>query len=481
MIDLFSQDFQSVTSAVVIPEEPEEEKQPISNIYEFSVSELVSSIKRTLEGNFEFVKVRGEISELKKYPNAYYFNLKEDKDSFIKATCFKNVFSKVDFNIEDGIEVVISGKVTCYRSDVRITVTDISVQGQGALMLLLEKLKQKLALEGLFDSDRKKPIPQFPKIIGLITSSEGAVIHDMQTRLEQRFFEQAVLYPVRVQGDSAPPQIIEAIRFFNSLPINHKDRPDVIIIARGGGSFEDLFAFNNEDLVRAVAASIIPIISAIGHEPDYTLIDYAADLRAPTPTAAAEIVAPLKRGLIDIISERSSKICNFLNNKLSHDKLKLENVTKAIQFSSSKKVPIYQKQLDNFTLRSDAILKSLILKKSEDLHTKAAKLLHPNQLYDKKLSALEKISIRLSHAWEKTTEQYNTEVKQLEHLLSNLGYVNTVQRGYAVVTDIEGKVLSSISTVSADQTLKIRMKDGELEVLVKKLTSATLDNKDASK
>ena len=273
------------------------------NIKEYTVTEISASIKETLEDNFGYVKVRGEVSGLSKPASGHvYLNLK-DENAIIKAIAWRSTVAKLSFMPDEGLEVICSGRLTTGysdrypgRSDYSIIIDSIIPAGEGALMALLEQRKKKLMSEGIFDQDHKKPLPLYPETIGIITSPTGAVIKDIIHRLEDRFPCDVILWPVPVQGDDAAHLIADALNGFNnSLKDSEIKVPDLIIVARGGGSIEDLWAFNEEIVVRAVFASEIPVLSAVGHETDTTLIDFVSDLRAPTPTACLLYTSPSPR------------------------------------------------------------------------------------------------------------------------------------------------------------------------------------------
>ncbi len=279
----------------------------LPNAHEFTVSELSAALKRTVEDSYGHVRVRGEISGFRG-PHASghcYFALKDDSAK-IEAVIWKGVNGRMRFKPQEGLEVIATGKLTTYpgSSKYQIVIEALEPAGVGALMALLEERKKKLAAEGLFDEARKKALPWLPEVIGVITSPTGAVIRDILHRLEDRFPRRVLVWPVRVQGEDSAEQVSAAINGFNALPEGGKiPRPDLLIVARGGGSLEDLWAFNEEIVVRAAAASKIPLISAVGHETDVTLIDFAADRRAPTPTAAAEMAVPVRAELFVEVAE----------------------------------------------------------------------------------------------------------------------------------------------------------------------------------
>ncbi|MBL4747670.1 MAG: exodeoxyribonuclease VII large subunit, partial [Magnetovibrio sp.] len=261
----------------------------------YSVSEISGHLKRVVEDSFSFIRVRGEISGFKSASSGHmYFRLK-DESAVLDAVCWRGTASRLKIEPEDGLEVIAMGRLTTYpgRSNYQIVVESMEVAGEGALLKLLEDRKRKLAAEGLFDEDGKRNLPFMPRIIGVVTSPTGAVIRDIMHRINDRFPTRVIMWPVLVQGDAAADQIVQAIAGFNRLkPNGVVPRPDVLIVARGGGSLEDLWAFNNEAVARAIHACPIPVVSAIGHEVDFTIADFVADLRAPTPSAAAELVSP---------------------------------------------------------------------------------------------------------------------------------------------------------------------------------------------
>src|SRR5436853_2197507 len=273
-----------------------------TNAAELTVSELSASLKRTVEDNFGYVRVRGEISGYRGPHTSghVYFALK-DESAKIDAVIWKTAFGRMRIKPEEGLEVIVSGRLTTYpnRSSYQIVVETLEPAGLGALMALLEERKRKLAAEGLFDEARKQLLPFLPEVIGVITSPTGAVIRDILHRLADRFPRHVIVWPVKVQGEGSAEEVAAAIEGFNALPDGGRiRRPDLLIVARGGGSLEDLWSFNEEIVVRAAAESMIPLISAVGHETDVTLIDFASDRRAPTPTAAAEMAVPVRSELI---------------------------------------------------------------------------------------------------------------------------------------------------------------------------------------
>ena len=303
------------------------------NAPEFSVSELSGALKRMIEGEFSHVRIRGEIGRVARPASGHlYYDLKDDK-SVIASVTWKGQAAKLATQPEEGLEVVATGKITTFagQSRYQMIVSEMSVAGVGALMAQLEKRKKALAAEGLFDASRKKDIPYLPEIIGVVTSPSGAVIRDILHRLRDRFPRKVLVWPVAVQGEKCAPDVTAAIEGFNKLtPGGAMPRPDLIIVARGGGSIEDLWGFNEEAVVRATYASDIPVISAVGHETDTTLIDYVADLRAPTPTAAAEHAVPVRADLMGWIASMEERRVRSLSASLGNKRQRLRDLGRAL-------------------------------------------------------------------------------------------------------------------------------------------------------
>ena len=387
-------------------------------IPEFTVSEITKIFQNLIHETFTHIKVRGEISNLSQPKSGHiYFTLKDD-EAVLNAICWNN--TKIEFDLKNGLEVICSGFLTTYQSKYQLITESMLLAGIGNLKIMLEQRKAKLEKEGLFDESKKKRLPLLPKIIGVITSTTGAAISDILNRVKSRFPSHIVISPVSVQGNESVGQIVNAISKFNSTDIN---RPDVIIIARGGGSIEDLWIFNDELIVRAVAASDIPIVSAIGHETDFTLIDYAADIRAPTPTAAVEIVLPTKTQLTEHISNQFNKIKTILQQTI--------NIKKHILFNSynqliktKHKIKVFKLQILEHKNRIETLLKMLLLDKKQSL----------NNLYYK-------------------ISKYNKE--------------NTLAIGYAIVYKGNNKHISSIKQLQSNDRISIELKDGTIEATIR--------------
>lgn len=324
------------------------ESGPRTNAQEFSVSEISNLLKKRVEDAFPHVRVRGEISGFKRAASGHlYFDLK-DEGAVMNAVCWRGVAGHFKVQPEEGMEVVVTGKITTYQGSSRyqIVVERLEPAGAGALMALLEARKKQLAAEGLFSEERKKPIPYLPKVIGVVTSPTGAVIRDILHRIGDRFPCHVLVWPVLVQGENAKEQITKAIQGFNAITgEGNIPRPDLLIVARGGGSIEDLWAFNEEMVVRAAAASEIPLISAVGHETDTTLIDFAADRRAPTPTAAAEMAVPVKADLVAALLQMAQRLFGGITRELKHKTQYVEGLARGLISP--------QKLLENMTQRLD--------------------------------------------------------------------------------------------------------------------------------
>ncbi len=441
------------------------------NIPEFSVTEFSRSIKRVVEDAFGYVKIKGEITGFKRASSGHlYFTLKDDGGT-LSAVCFRGAASQINFEVADGLQVCAAGKITTFegRSNYQIIVEKIEIAGIGALLEMLEKRRQKLAAEGLFDEIHKKPIPFFPKIIGVITSETGAVLQDIKHRLEARCGVHLKLYPTLVQGDKAAAEIISGIKFFNKL--KGEERPDVLIVARGGGSFEDLLPFNDEALVRAVFASEIPLISAVGHETDTTLIDFVSDLRAPTPTAAAELATPVLADLKNQINFLENRLNfsaqNFVAEKLQH----LKNLQKYIVDPAKMLSQIHERFLLT-QRRLDLAVINFFEKRTQKLATlqiSNSQIFHQIEMLDKKI---EHGLQRARTGIENEIRVYDLRLQNLGKLLKTQHYSQILKRGFALVKNEKGELISSISKIHPKEKIITEFSDGEISSYV-----LDLDNK----
>jgi exodeoxyribonuclease VII large subunit len=427
---------------------------PEEEIEEYTVSRLSALIKRSVEQNFSGIRLKAEVSALKEHSSGHlYFTLK-DATAVIEAVCWKGIARNQKIKLQDGMEIRCTGQVSTYqmRSKYQFIVERFELAGTGELLKMLEERKKRLAQEGLFDSSRKKPIPLLPKLIGIITSPMGAVIKDMLHRIRQRFPRNVLLWPVLVQGSEAAQQIVDAIAGMNSLAAN--ERPNVLIIARGGGSFEDLMAFNEENIVRAVAKSEIPIISAVGHETDTTLIDYAADLRAPTPTAAAEFVVPEKIKLKTDVNKFFSQLNMIISSNLEKNRLFLRsNRILNIQGIISEKI-----QRVDFTFdRAISGVKNCLFQRKMSL----AKVVIQKPIFKENAdSILQRLHFAFCGIFERSKNGFIIASNAIE---SN-SYAKILNRGFAFVESEKSMPITSAQDAAKHSTLNLFFADGKLKV-----------------
>ena len=424
------------------------EERPGDNAQAMSVSELSLALKRTVEDRFGHVRVRGEISGFKRAASGHiYFCLKDD-NARLDAVMWKGGAARLPFAPEDGLEVVATGKLTTYagRSNYQIVVDSLEVAGEGAMMLLFEKLKARLAAEGLFAPERKKKLPALPRIIGVVTSPTGAVIRDILHRLADRFPTHVIIWPVLVQGEGSAAQIARAVNGFSAMPQDGPaTRPDLVIVARGGGSIEDLWAFNDEAVVRAVANCTIPIISAVGHETDTTLCDFAADLRAPTPTAAAEIAVPVRSDLLQRVGQLGLRIANIVRKRVDLAAERLEAQRRLMPRLSDLAAP-HQLRTDDLAERLRQSLRTRV-GKAEIAYSAPAMMLHPRLLT-------------------RRVEQGQQRLNALTRLADSLHPEAPLKRGFARVTDADGKTIMSRAAAVKAGDVTLRFVDGEVGSVV---------------
>ena len=493
-----------------------EDDTPASNQPEFTVSELSGAVKRVIEGEFGLVRVRGEIGRVSRPASGHlYYDLKDDR-SVIAAITWKGQAARLSVRPEEGMEVVATGRMTTFpgQSKYQLIIDDIAPAGAGALMAMLEKRKAALAAEGLFDPARKQQLPYLPKVIGVVTSPSGAVIRDILHRLRDRFPRHVLIWPVAVQGEKCAPEVAAAIRGFNALPEGGDiPRPDLIIVARGGGSLEDLWGFNEEIVVRAAAASRIPLISAVGHETDTTLIDYAADLRAPTPTAAAEIAVPVRLELIAAVDALSARLLRAIVQGRDWRRQRLADLARALPRPEALTGQASQR-LDHAAGRLGGALGLMVARKRGDFGRIAGQM-RPELLlrtierrrqmldrlgegaemrlrrrldqnhasFDKwasrlapalarlvsdnsrrlaegrvKLSAL---SDRLERVMAENLTRQKTKLEAVDRIRQTLGYQETLERGFAVVR-ANGHVVTSRAEAAKAASLEIQFADGRL-------------------
>lgn len=482
------------------------------NVPEYTVSEISGAVKRTIEQEFAFVRVRGEVGRVSRPRSGHvYLDLKDDR-AVMSGVMWKGVAARLAQQPEEGMEVIATGRLTTFpgQSKYQIVIEDIRPAGMGALMAMLEKRKAQLASEGLFAPERKKPLPYLPEVIGVVTSPSGAVIRDILHRLRDRFPRRVLIWPVAVQGANCAPEVTRAIRGFNALtPGGALPRPDLLIVARGGGSIEDLWGFNEESVARAVADSKIPVISAVGHETDTTLIDYVADKRAPTPTAAAELAVPVRLDLLGWLGDQDQRLRHSLTSRVQQRGQRLRDLARALRRpetllegprqrldSLSDRLPRAlirgveqrrialsnaagavrpavlatalreaRRRLSDRALRLTPGLQRLLETKAGHLGRRADRLtLRPVQRdLAQGRDRLMTLSRRLSEAGQRQTARWQDRISTLDRLRETLGYRATLQRGYAVVHG-EAGVITSKAEAERATALEVEFADGRLRL-----------------
>ncbi len=446
------------------PETGEILSQPQSNLGEQSVTELSHALKRTLEDRFGHVRVRGEISGFRGAHSSghAYFAIK-DEGAKLDAVIWRGSFNKLKSKLQEGLEVIATGKITSYpgKSNYQIIVENIEPAGAGALMALLEERKKKLSAEGLFDQSRKRELPYLPRSIGIITSPTGAVIRDILHRLNDRFPRPVLVWPVRVQGETAAAEVAAAIIGFNSM----ENPPDVLIVARGGGSLEDLWPFNEEIVVRATANSKIPVISAIGHETDTTLIDFASDWRAPTPTAAAERAVPVRADLVAELASLNARQKRGLSRVFSEVKLRLQSAARALP-KPDDILAIARQRLDSVGAKLPRALKANVQNHAVALARQSGRL-NINPLQQSIVQSRRRLgeqNLRRERGLKQMLSRKNDQLQSETKLLAALGYKSILARGFAVLRDEKGVPLRGVTNIKPAAALQIEMADGKLQV-----------------
>ncbi len=458
---------------------------------EYTVSEISGAVKRVLEGEFSHIRIRGELGRVTMPRSGHiYLDLKDDR-SVLAAVIWKGVAARLTVQPEEGMEVIATGRITTFggQSKYQLIIEDIEPAGAGALMAMLDKRRRLLAAEGLFDEGRKQALPYLPEIIGVVTSPTGAVIRDILHRLRERFPRKVLIWPVAVQGAKCAPEVARAIEGFNRMtPGGAMPRPDLIIVARGGGSLEDLWGFNEEIVVRAAAASAIPLISAVGHETDTTLIDYASDKRAPTPTAAAEMAVPVRLDLLAWLDSQSGRLTRALTGGVSLRAQRLRDLSRAMPRAEtlleaprqrfdvlSDRLPaalIRGVQLRRVALSDHAgalrpaLLRRAIQTERRNLAVASERLSLDRFRVDlqRKNRDLTDLSRRLSEAGQRQVKGWRQRTFDLDRLRLTLGYEATLQRGYAVVWGEGGAVLTTKAEAAKARALEIQFADGRLSV-----------------
>jgi exodeoxyribonuclease VII large subunit len=483
------------------------------NSPEFTVTELSGAIKRVIEGEFGHVRIRGEVGRVSRPRSGHiYLDLKDDK-SVISGVIWKGVSARLETQPEEGMEVIATGRITTFggQSKYQIVIEDIKPAGMGALMALLEKRKKMLAAEGLFAPERKRPLPYLPDVIGVITSPSGAVIRDILHRLRDRFPRKVLIWPVAVQGAKCAPEVARAIAGFNALtPGGALPRPDLLIVARGGGSVEDLWGFNEEIVARAAAASDIPLISAVGHETDTTLIDFVSDKRAPTPTAAAELAVPVRHELAAWLESQEARMGVLLSQGLTRRGQRLRDMARALpradalldgprqrldraaeklepaliagvqhrrvrlaNVSGSLRPATLRARLQNdhrkLTGLADRLTPALTrtVVATRDRFNARAQGFRTDVLVadiDREAKRLRDVWERIGAADKRVMEKRRLRITALARTLATLGYTETLARGYAVVRG-DGNVVTGKAQAKKAGALEIEFADGKLAVV----------------
>ena len=438
----------------------------LSNIIDYTVTKLNKSIKNIIESSFLTLRVVGEVSQVKKHSSGHiYFTLK-DKESSLSAICWRSNVNKLNVKIEEGSSVVIIGRVTTYspQSKYQLIVEQVEYQGEGLLLKILEDRKKMLSKEGLFDEDKKKKIITFPSSIGVITSESGAVFSDIVHRIKDRFPLEIILYPVKVQGELSATEICNALDYFENYKNNNFDEPDVIIIARGGGSLEDLMPFNEEKLVRKIFSCSIPIVSAVGHETDITLCDFVSDLRAPTPSAAAEIIVPerneilirfdqkilyLKKIMTSFLEKKKNEVTIF-KNRLPDIRNKVNTYFQSLDFFEQKLINEIKNKLSQ--------KKILFIENSGKLNLEV--FFSNFQVLKEKINLLnESLSKQVNNLFNTKKQYLNSSIRQLD-LLS---YKDTLKRGFAVIKN-KNMIIKKTTQVKVGDELSVEFFKDEMRV-----------------
>lgn len=398
----------------------------------FSVSDASALLKGVVETAFPRIKIRGELSQITRATSGHIYMTIKDSGAAISVIIWRG--TPLPFKLDDGLEVIITGRFTTYpaRSNYQIIASEIEMAGAGAILKMLEERKRKLAAEGLFDASRKKPLPRLPQTIGVVTSPTGAAFQDIQNRLRERFPVRVILYPATVQGATAAAEVAAGIEYFNRA-----NNVDVIIVARGGGSLEDLLPFSEEIVVRAAAASKIPLISGVGHEPDWMLIDFAADVRAPTPTGAAETVVPTKLSLIQDLDNLWHRISANFTTRLGNAKARVDAITIK---NPRQMVMEHTQRLDDITRTMNIIITGKLTTAHQKIDIVSA---FPNILQNKMATL-------------------NQSVAHLGQMLKSLSYKNVLARGYAIARDANGAIISCAN--DAPRIASLEFADGTAQI-----------------
>ena len=458
-----------------------------------TVSELSLALKRTVEDRFAIVRVRGEISQPKVVGSGHCYLRLKDADAVLDGVVWRGAMRRLALKPEDGLEVVCTGRLSTYpgRSTYQIVIEQMELAGEGALLRMIEERRRRLAAEGLFDDAAKRPLPFLPEVIGVVTSPTGAVIRDILHRLADRFPRRVIVWPVAVQGEAAAAQVAAAIAGFNGLAAaGAVPRPDLVIVARGGGSLEDLIAFNDEAVVRAVAAGTIPLISAVGHETDTTLIDFAADRRAPTPTAAAEIAVPVRTELLAQVTQDGARLIASMARTLREQAREVAGLGRGLpkpqallqtamqradewgerlrpgvdrwldqrggQLSElGFRLPTPRQHLEQEAVLLGAAVQALRVQRGQTLET-----------IGRQGIALTGLAERLGHGWQRAAADGESRLARLDGLLESYSYERVLERGFVLVKDDVGKPLTTVAKARKGRGIALRFHDGEVGAVI---------------
>ena len=439
-----------------------------TNRPEYTVSEVSQAIRRTVEESFSHIRVRGEISRLTIARSGHMYLTLKDENAVLDSVCWRGTASHLGIQPEEGLEVIVTGRLSTYagRSSYQIIIEQMELAGEGALLKLLEDRRKKLLAEGLFDEVNKRPLPYIPEVIGVVTSPTGAVIRDILHRLRDRFPRHVIIWPANVQGEGAAEQIANAIEGFNSIEADGRvPRPDLLIVARGGGSLEDLWAFNEELVVRAVAASEIPLISAIGHEADTTLVDFASDRRAPTPSAAAEIAVPVRVELAAIIGDMGARLLPAVQRQLNSSSKEVTGLARGIP-APNRLTEATSQRLDDRIERLEMAKDKLLTEFEARVREAISGLFNPTQQIVHKQDTLHSAT----RAWRQSlvgiiNQKFN-ELEKANLILEGVSYQRVLDRGFALVTDEYGTTISARTTLPG-MDIDIRFHDGEVKARIK--------------
>jgi exodeoxyribonuclease VII large subunit len=460
------------------------ESEPQGNVVEFTVSELSFAIKRAIEDGFSYVRVRGELGRIARPASGHiYLDLKDEK-SVLSGIIWRGQAAKMKVQPEQGMEVIVTGRLTTYpgQSRYQIIIDSLEPAGAGALLAQLEKLKKKLSSEGLFDEERKKPIPFLPRVVGIVTSPSGAVIRDMLHGFAERFPVHVIVWPVRVQGETCGAEVAAAIRGFNAFDEGgDMPCPDVLIVGRGGGSLEDLWGFNEEQVARAVAESEIPLISAVGHETDWTVIDLVADARAPTPTKAAEWAVPVHADLLERLRENRHRL--GLAQRRSLDQLRI--ALKAAARGLPKLSDLLGLPRQRFDAASDRLPRALLAgtRTHATRLTRASARLRPGMLAQKTHRAREVLTQNFERSARALRLMVETRRRVLDgrgQLLSSLGHHSVLARGFVLVRDGAGHMVRTAKRISPGDALEMEFTDGRVAATAGKGTPSKVARKPRS-